>query len=552
MRFIINLRPSKMNPSYFPIGSEFKKLAESLLKVRHGESTGGTTRAVSTSGGPGDKGAVSAPNGPGIAIVPIYRQLMADTLTPVSAFQKLNQSGHAFLLESAAGGEKMARYSFLGVEPFMEVKGYGQRIEVLRDPLSGDRTTGRKTFETHDPLGTLEGLVKELSQTTIGNGPATFSAGAVGYVGYDAVRFIEKLPSRAMDDLQLPDLLFMFFDSLVIFDHLNKTIRVVSNAHLADKKDPSLAYQEAVRKIDSIIERLRTPILTLTDDITTGGEVTLPFSSNFKREDFLRAVQRCKEYIRAGDVFQVVLSQRLAVKTRANPFNIYRALRVINPSPYMFYLDLGELKLIGSSPEVMVKVEGGRITVRPIAGTRKRGLSEEEDARLEKELIGDPKERAEHIMLVDLGRNDVGRVAEYGSVSLGDRMVIEKYSHVMHITSSVVGRLRQDRSAFDTLKACLPAGTLSGAPKVRAMEIIEELEPTRRGPYGGAVGYVDFSGNMDTCITIRTIILKGDTAYIQAGAGIVADSVPEREYEETLNKAKGLLKAIEAAEGMER
>jgi len=513
-----------MKPSYSPSYPEFERQAKAIAP-------------------PGDKKA---------SMVPVYRQLMADTLTPVSAFQKLGLSGHAFLLESAAGGEKMARYSFLGVEPFMEVKGHGNRMEVLRG-------TSKETLETRDPLAVLEGLVMELPPATCrelpavgGGAEATFSAGAVGYVSYDAVRSIEKLPERAVNDLRLPDLLFMFFDSLVIFDHLNKTIKVVSNARLGDKKDPSRAYQEATRKIDSIIERLRTPILTLSDDITTDGEVTLPFSSNFRREDFLKAVQRCKEYIKAGDVFQVVLSQRLAVKTQASPFNIYRALRVINPSPYMFYLDLGELKLIGSSPEVMVKVEHGEITVRPIAGTRKRGLNEEEDMRLEKELLADPKERAEHIMLVDLGRNDVGRVAEYGSVSLEDRMVIEKYSHVMHITSSVTGKLRQDKSAFDTLRACLPAGTLSGAPKVRAMEIIEELEPTRRGPYGGAVGYVDFSGNMDTCITIRTIVLKGDTAYIQAGAGIVADSVPEKEYEETLNKAKGLLKAIEAAEGMEK
>lgn len=502
-----------MKPTYLPSFSEFRELAKTAK------------------------------------IVPIYRQLMADTLTPVSAFQKVagpppkGLSGHAFLLESASGGEKMAKYSFLGVDPFTEVKGCGNQIEILRG-------TTKKILQTQDPIGTLEGLVKGLSQATLPDLPL-FSAGAVGYLSYDTVRFIERLPSRAADDLGLPDLLFMFFDSLVIFDHLNKTIKVVSNAHFEDKKDPHLAYQETTQKIDLLIEKLRTPIFTLSEDITVDGEVTLPFSSNFKREDFLQAVQRCKEYIKAGDVFQVVLSQRLAVKTPTSPFNIYRALRVINPSPYMFYLDLGELKLIGSSPEVMVKVEKEKITVRPIAGTRRRGRNEEEDMRIEKELLGDPKERAEHIMLVDLGRNDVGRVAEYGSVSLEDRMIIEKYSHVMHITSSVTGKLRQDKSAFDALKACLPAGTLSGAPKVRAMEIIEELEPTRRGPYGGAVGYVDFSGNMNTCITIRTIILKGDTAYIQAGAGIVADSIPEREYEETLNKAKGLLKAIEVAERME-
>ncbi|HHT9118993.1 MAG TPA: anthranilate synthase component I [Candidatus Hypogeohydataceae bacterium YC41] len=515
-----------MKPTYLPVYSEFKELAKQVLERSEG------------------KAGSLAPQ----AIVPVYRQLMADTLTPVSAFQKIvgpspkGLSGHAFLLESAAGGEKMAKSSYLGVGPFMEVWSSGNQMEILNG-------LSKKILKTQDPLGTLEGLIRKHSQATLPE--LRRSAVAVGYISYDTVRFIEKLPYKAVDDLRLPDLLFMFFDSLVIFDHLNKTVKVVSNAHLEDEKDPAPAYRDAIQKIDSLVEKLRTPIFTISDDINTDGEVTLRFSSNFKKEDFLKAVQRCKEYIKAGDVFQVVLSQRLAVKTQADPFNIYRALRVINPSPYMFYLDMGELKLIGSSPEVMVKVEKEKVTVRPIAGTRKRGLNEEEDARLEKELLEDPKERAEHIMLVDLGRNDVGRVAEYGSVSLEDKMVIEKYSHVMHITSSVTGKLRQDKSAFDALKACLPAGTLSGAPKVRAMEIIEELEPTRRGPYGGAVGYVDFSGNMNTCITIRTITMKGDTAYIQAGAGIVADSIPEREYEETLNKAKGLLKAIETAERME-
>ncbi len=497
-----------MKPSYLPKFSEFKELAGRAKKA------------------------------------PVYRQLIADTLTPVSAFKKLCPDGHGFLLESAAGGEKMARYSFLGVEPFMEVKCSGKQMEISEG-------TSRVRLETQDPLGTLEGLIREHSQVGLPDLPC-FSAGAVGYVSYDTVRFIEKLPSKAVDDLQLPDLFFMFFSSLVIFDHLSKTLKVVSNANPEDGKDPLQAYQEATRRIDSLVEKLQTPTFTLSDDIATDGEITLPFVSSFEKEDFLQAVQKCKEYIKAGDVFQVVISQRLTLNTQANPFNIYRALRVINPSPYMFYLDMGDLKLIGSSPEVMVKVEGKKITVRPIAGTRKRGLNEEEDSRLERELIRDPKERAEHIMLVDLGRNDIGRVAQYGSVSLEEKMVIEKYSHVMHITSSVTGKLREDKSALDTLKACLPAGTLSGAPKVRAMEIIEELEPTRRGPYGGAVGYLDFLGNMDTCITIRTIILKGDTAYIQAGAGIVADSIPENEYEETLNKAKGLLKAVETAEKMEK
>ncbi|MDO8136472.1 MAG: anthranilate synthase component I [Candidatus Brocadiales bacterium] len=474
-------------------------------------------------------------------LVPLYRQLLADTLTPVSALQKLSQAGHAFLLESAAGGEKMARYSFLGVEPFMEVKCMGHQMEITRGAQ-------KERFKTEDPLDVLEREVKRFSPVAV-HGLPRFSGGAVGYFGYDTVRYVETLPTQALDDLGLPDLFFMFFDSLVIFDHLNKTIKVVSSAWL-DGQDTATAYKKATQRIDALIDRLRTPVLTLSDDITPEGKVEKGFSSNFDKERFLRAVERCKEYIKAGDVLQVVLSQRLGLNTKASPLDIYRALRVINPSPYMFYLEMGDVKLIGSSPEVMVKVEANKVTVRPIAGTRRRGSSEEEDRQLERDLLSDPKERAEHIMLVDLGRNDVGRVAEYGSVSIEDKMIIEKYSHVMHITSSVTGRLRGDKNAFDTLKACLPAGTLSGAPKIRAMEIIEELEPTRRGPYGGAVGYIDFSGSMDTCITIRTIILKDGQAYIQAGAGIVADSVPEKEYEETLNKAKGLLKAIEAAERM--
>ncbi|MCB7129343.1 MAG: anthranilate synthase component I [Candidatus Brocadiales bacterium] len=472
-------------------------------------------------------------------MVPVYRQLLADTLTPVSAFKKISTAGHAFLLESASGGEKMARYSFIGAKPFMELSCRGNQTEITRN--------GKKErLESRDPIDTLRKEIEKFTPVNVDELPY-FTGGAVGYFSYDAVRYTEELPVDTVDDLKLPDVLFMFFDSVIVFDHQDKVIKVIANAFL-DGTGAESAYKDAVRRIDDLVDMLRTPVESVSADITTNGRAGKDFSSNFDKEDFLRAVERCKEYIRAGDVFQVVISQRLGLKTKAKPLDIYRALRVINPSPYMFYLDLGELKLIGSSPEVMVKVDRGKVTVRPIAGTRRRGRTEEEDKRMEDELVNDPKEQAEHVMLVDLGRNDVGRVAEYGSVHLEDRMIVERYSHVMHITSSVTGRLRPDKTLFDTLRSCLPAGTLSGAPKVRAMEIIEELEPTRRGPYGGAVGYIDFSGNMDTCITIRTIVLIGDTAYVQAGAGIVADSVPELEYKETLNKARGLMVAIETAE----
>ncbi|HCN19374.1 MAG TPA: anthranilate synthase component I [Planctomycetia bacterium] len=474
-------------------------------------------------------------------VVPVYRKLLADTLTPVSAFRKVSVAGHSFLLESAAGGEKMARYSFIGAKPFMELNCRGNQMQINRD---GEK----EYFKTPDPIGDMQNEIGKFSPAAVAGLP-DFSGGAVGYFSYDTVRYTEKLPERTADDLKLPDISFMFFDSVVVFDHQDKIIKVIANAFL-EGTDHKSAYENATHRIDTMVDLLRTPDPSVSEDIVTDGRIEREISSNFKKGDFLHAVDRCKEYIKAGDVFQVVLSQRFGLKTKANPLDIYRALRVINPSPYMFYLDLGDAKLIGSSPEVMVKVDRDKVTVRPIAGTRRRGDTEEEDKRLEEELRNDPKERAEHIMLVDLGRNDVGRVAEYGSVHLEDKMIIERYSHVMHITSSVTGKLRPDKTSFDTLRACLPAGTLSGAPKVRAMEIIEELEPTRRGPYGGAVGYIDFSGNMDTCITIRTIILKGDTAYVQAGAGIVADSVPEREYEETENKAKGLILAIETAERM--
>ncbi len=473
-------------------------------------------------------------------VIPVYRQLFADTLTPVSALQKISDSDYAFLLESADGGEKIARYSFIGSNPFLGFKCKGSNVELFKN---GEITR----IETTDPFNELEKQIAKFSPVRTEDLP-DFFGGAVGYTSYDSVRHVEKLPDSTTDDLDLPDIFFMFYDVTIIFDHLNKTIKVVCAAYIDDRNIKDI-YEDAVNKIDNVIKKLRTPIMTLSEDITQSGESNTRFSSNFKKPDFLKAVETCKEYIRAGDIIQAVLSQRLQTQINAKPINIYRTLRVINPSPYMFYIKMKDLELIGSSPEVMVKVENGNINVRPIAGTKRRGRTTEEDERLAKELLADPKELAEHIMLLDLGRNDVGKVSKCGSVSIDEKMVIEKYSHVMHITSSVSGRLMDDKNAFDGLRSCLPAGTLSGAPKVRAMEIIDELETTRRGPYGGAVGYINFSGDINTCITIRTIILKNGTdAYIQAGAGIVADSVPEMEYQETLNKAKGLLRAIEAAE----
>ena len=475
-------------------------------------------------------------------LVPVYRRLTGDTLTPVSAFCKIQEGDWAFLFESVVGGERLGRYSFLGAGPFLRFEAYGRRVRLQ----SARRT---EELEHPDPLRLLQEKLAEYRTPPLHDLPR-FLGGCVGYAAYDAVRYVERLPQPPPDDRGLPDLCFGFYDRMVIFDHLFKTIIVVAHAHV-DPKDLRSCYQTACTQVDRMVERLQQGVadLQLTDinprDPTLGRT---EYVSNFASGEYEAAVVRCKEYIAAGDIFQVVLSQRLQAETRARPFDIYRTLRVVNPSPFLFYLRAGALSLVGSSPEIMVRVEGDRVTIRPLAGTRGRGATEEEDKRLAADLLADPKERAEHIMLVDLGRNDVGRVAQYGSVQLSDVLTVERYSHVMHLCSTVTGRLEPGKTAFDALRACLPAGTLSGAPKVRAMEIIDELEPHRRGPYGGAVGYIDFGGNMDTCITLRTLVLKGQTAYLQAGAGIVADSVPEKEYEETMNKARGLLRALEMAE----
>jgi len=488
----------------------------------------------------------------GADLVPVYRRLVSDALTPVTAFHKIDAGRCACLFESVVGGEKVGRYSFLATEPFFEIEAYANRVTT--NAYSGVSAAGVPTlvtrqFECDNPLEELRRRVEAVRAVSLKQLPP-FCSGAVGYAGYDTVRYLEHLPKAPKDDRQVPDMAFAFYDQMVVFDNVTKTIVVVAMARLnTPVAEVEEAYQQACRRVDKLVDQLSSPLGSVRPfDIDTAGELHLPYESNFTQADFEQAVGKCVEYIRAGDIFQVVFSQRLKVGIRSHPFDIYRTLRVVNPSPFMFYVRTPSVTLVGSSPEVMVRVVDGRITVRPLAGTRHRGHSEEEDQRLAEELLADPKERAEHVMLVDLGRNDVGRVSRYRSVELTDVMTIERYSHVMHITSNVSGQLAEGQTAFDALQACLPAGTVSGAPKVRAMEIIDEVEPHRRGPYAGAVGYVDFNGNMDTCIALRTIVIQDQTAYIQAGAGIVADSVPSSEWNETLNKARGLLKAIEAAE----
>jgi anthranilate synthase component 1 len=489
------------------------------------------------------------------ALVPVYRRLIGDSLTPVSAFHKIDAGRCACLFESVVGGEKVGRYSFLATEPFFEIEAYGNRVitnAYTAVSASGVPTLVTNSFESADPMAELKRQVEAIRAVRLPELPP-FCAGAVGYAGYDTVRYFERLPHAPPDDRHLPDLAFAFYDQMVVFDNVAKTVMVVAMARLdRPGATPESAYRDAQRRIDALVEQLGSPSAALElVDIQTGGHVPQPCQSNFTREQFEADVGKAVEYIRAGDIFQVVLSHRLEVPLRAHPFEIYRTLRVVNPSPFMFYLRTPSVTLVGSSPEVMVRVVDGQVTVRPLAGTRRRGKTEEEDRRWAEELLADPKERAEHVMLVDLGRNDVGRVCSYRSVEVSDVMTVERYSHVMHITSNVRGQLSPGMGAFDALRTCLPAGTVSGAPKVRAMEIIDELEPHRRGPYAGAVGYVDFNGNMDTCIALRTIVVHGDTAYVQAGAGIVADSVPANEWQETLNKAGGLLQAIDLAQGAE-
>jgi anthranilate synthase component 1 len=476
-------------------------------------------------------------------VVSITCEILGDLETPVSAFLKLHRGRHGFLLESVQGGEKWGRYSFLGTEPERVWTARGHSIEV------SSRRGEVERREVPDVLGALREWLYSYHPVALPGLPR-FSGGAVGYLGYDLVRDFERLPIRAVDDLELPDAMLLLADRLLVFDNVTQRIRLIANVFLQEGTDLRASYDAGAAAIDEWLERLRGPV---------PGKGPGPFSekgprpfpelrSNLSQADYEAMVRRAKEYVRAGDVIQVVLAQRFEGALGAAPFDVYRSLRSINPSPYLFFLDLGEFSLAGASPEVMVRVEGGEVTVRPIAGTRPRGTAERDDLALEQELLNDPKEIAEHIMLVDLGRNDVGRVAATGSVEVTERLVVERYSHVMHIVSNVRGRLEAGKDAFDAFRATFPAGTLSGAPKIRAMEIIEELEPVRRGVYGGAVGYFDFSGNMDTGIAIRTALCKNGRVYVQAGAGIVADSVPDREHLECLNKARAMFQALRLAE----
>ena len=471
-------------------------------------------------------------------LIPVSREVLADFETPVSALAKIDRGPCSYLLESVEGGEKWARYSFLGSgSPILL---YGSDREVV---LSAGRRR-RRIPVTTDVLACLRDLMAEYRPVEVPGLPR-FCGGAVGYLSYDVVRQFERLPSVRQDVLGLPLMCFLFTDTLLVFDNVAQTIRVVANAHVGDR-DYKRAYADAVRRIDGISARLRSGRRPAPRK--PAPRRPLAFTSNMSKADFEKMVMQTKEYIKAGDIFQGVLSQRWQASMRARPFDLYRALRVINPSPYMYYLRFPEVELVGASPEVLVRCEDDLVQLRPIAGTRRRGATEEEDRALREELLANAKERAEHVMLVDLGRNDVGRVARPGTVRIKDFMAVEQYSHVMHLVSQVEGRLAPGRDAYDVLRACFPAGTVSGAPKIRAMEIIEELEPSRRGPYAGAVGYFGFSGNMDTCINIRTVVIKGRQAFIQAGAGIVADSDPEAEYVETCNKAKAMMRAVEMAE----
>lgn len=473
-------------------------------------------------------------------LVPICKSWTADLETPVSAFLRVAYGEpEAFLLESVEGGENVGRYTFMGIRPYKKILAHGDQI----------------TTYTGDHAEPSEGDVFELLRDSLaGHTPARlpglppFTAGAVGFFSYDAVRLIEKLPETAKDELGMPSACLMFFDTVLAFDHVKQEILLVATADLQRHK-PQTAYANAVRRLHDLERRLAKPLPKQTRHTATGK---LQLKPRTRKRDYLAGVERIQDYIAAGDIFQAVLSQRFDVEPGVDPFSIYRALRIVNPSPYMYFLRLGlrrpgDTSLAGSSPELLVRVHGRTVEYRPIAGTRPRGNDEVEDRRIEAELRADEKEVAEHIMLVDLGRNDVGRVSEYGSVQVKDLMFVERYSHVMHLVSALEGKLRHDLSAVEAFRSCFPAGTLTGAPKVRAMEIIEELEPARRGVYGGSVFYADFSGNFDSCIAIRSLLMRGRHGHIQAGGGIVADSIPEKEFEESVNKAKAVVRAIERA-----
>ncbi|MEE9911376.1 MAG: anthranilate synthase component I [Deltaproteobacteria bacterium] len=472
-------------------------------------------------------------------LIPVYREILADIETPVSVLRKLREKDHVYLLESVEGGEKWGRYSFIGTDAGVVFRVRGPNVII--------EEKGRVHTREHkgDPLGAMRELLGRYTPVATPGLPRFFG-GAVGYLGYDMVRYFEKLPEAPPDDLNLDEAVFVISDSLVIFDNTRHTIKVVACAYTEDADSPEEAYATACGKIDDLVALLCAPAALPGTAPQTNG---ITFESNMSPDEYKAIVEKAKDYITAGDVIQVVLSQRFSTPCRTDPVDLYRALRYVNPSPYLFFLKLGEITMIGSSPEVMVRLEQRDVELRPIAGTRKRGSTEQEDRALADELLSDEKERAEHVMLVDLGRNDLGRIAETGSVQVNQYMVVEKYSHVMHLVSNVRAQLARGKDAFDVLAATFPAGTLTGAPKVRAMQIIDELERVRRGAYGGAVGYFSFNGNMDLCITIRTMVMKDSRIYVQAGAGIVYDSQPESEYQETQSKARGMQMAVKLAAG---
>ena len=473
-------------------------------------------------------------------LVPVYQELLMDLETPLSFFKRLERDKYAFLLESVEGSERWARYSFLGTRPQRIFKARGKQVEIVEHGNSRKLTSDA-------PLKILEQLLEGYRPVTVAGVPPFFG-GALGYVSYNAVEQFHQIANSKKDPLGLPEIFFLFVQTLVAFDNLKHTIKIIDNAHVDKQTDLRAVYDTSVKRIRKVISTLQKKPRGIEPRDLTQAAGKRSFRSNLTQARFENAVNKAKEYIKAGDIIQVVLAQRLETETPTDPFEIYRALRFINPSPYMFYLELEDLRVIGSSPETMVRLTGDTIELRPIAGTRRRGATPEEECELEADLLADPKERAEHIMLVDLGRNDVGRVAKIGTVEVNELMAIERYSHVIHIVSNVRGKLAADKTPFDLFVSAFPAGTVSGAPKIRAMQIVSELEPQKRGLYAGAIGYFGYNGNLDTCIVIRTIVMKGKKVYITAGAGIVADSDPALEYQETLNKARAMLKAVELAE----
>jgi len=473
-------------------------------------------------------------------LIPVYDVFSADLLTPVSAYLRLAQGArYSFLLESVEGGEKIARYTFAGANP-EEVFRYAGGACVLE-------SHNRITWEERDPISFLREHIARFHPVRVPGLPPLV-AGAIGYFSYDMVRLIERLPKRLRDEIGLYDAMLMFYRGLIAFDHLQHRLWIVRNVFTERPGSLRARYNAAVKEILRTRELLEAPVEgEKPRKLTKGGGRAPKVTSNFQRSEYLQAVRKSQQYIRAGDIFQVVISQRFSAKTKAAPFDIYRELRALNPSPYLFYLQLNDVYVVGSSPEMLVKVQGREVFYRPIAGTRWRGKDEAEDLCLERQMLASEKERAEHIMLVDLGRNDLGRVCDYGSVKVEKLMTVERYSHVMHLVSSLRGQLREDVDCFDALMSCFPAGTVSGAPKVRAMEIIEELEKTRRGIYAGGILYLDFAGNLDSCIALRTMVIKNGVAHVQAGGGIVADSTPEGEFDESVNKSRALLRALETA-----